>query len=300
MCNDRVQFSFDTNAVSGFSQPNDTTLLLTFSNSWQGKIKATTGSCDQFSDSINLVVSAPLNDFSIGPDIFYCPGDTQILTPSPPGFFKDYTWHNGSKGSAFTATAPGRYYLLATDFCDRAYSDSAELKPVALSFSAGTDTTICQSESIVLQATPGFTNYSWSPPYHISGLSDMTATVFPDVTTTYIVQAQHYEGCFVADTILVTVKNCPQHFYVPDAFTPNNDGKNEIFKPVISGVLNHYELNVYNRWGQLVFRTTNRDAGWNGLVNGNKGNNGVYTWICRYRFSNQPAQVRKGTVVLIR
>lgn len=297
-CKGRILFNFDTAAVDGYSQPDDTTLLLTFSKSWQGKIVARAASCSILQDSIQLIVSAPPLSFSVGNDITYCPGKTHTIE-APDGFM-EYEWQDGSTGSVFTAATPGVYYVTAMDFCNRMYSDTIVIKPAGFSLSAGADTTICESESIILNATPGFSNYVWSPSYHISNTEGMQVTVFPDATTSYTIQAEKFPGCILTDTVTVSTKFCPQKFFIANAFSPNGDGKNELFKPYITGVLVHYEFTIYNRWGQQVFRTNNRNEGWNGASNSKYQNTNVFVWVCKYQFINKPQQIQKGTVTLIR
>ncbi|HNJ94111.1 MAG TPA: gliding motility-associated C-terminal domain-containing protein, partial [Ferruginibacter sp.] len=87
----------------------------------------------------------------------------------------------------------------------------------------------------------------------------------------------------------------------PNAFTPNNDGLNDRYKPSVVGTLQSYELIIYNRYGQPVFRSKDPNDGWNGsFKNSSKPLAGTYVWFCRYRFNGgQPLQ-EKGTFMLIR
>jgi len=297
LCPGPIKFSFDTTAVVSYEQPDDTTLLLRFDKNWRGTIAASPAYCPTLRDSLVLTVSKPLEQFTIGEDTTYCPGHTYGLAALPG--LRSYEWQDGSNAPTFAATGPGRYWVTASDGCGRTYRDTLVIKPFTAFLNAGKDTTICRSEQIGLQATQGFRDYQWSPAYNLTVTSSNGAIVSPDVTTTYIVQAERFRGCSLSDTVLVTVKDCPQQFYVPSAFTPNADGKNDLFKPVISGAVLQYEFTVYNRWGEVVFRTTNRQAGWNGTTKGITQAGHVFVWLCRYQFYNQATQVRKGTFVLI-
>jgi gliding motility-associated-like protein len=89
-------------------------------------------------------------------------------------------------------------------------------------------------------------------------------------------------------------------FYLPNAFTPNKDSKNEIFKPEVSGVYD-YEFFVFDRWGELIFQTTNTDEGWDGTYKGEKCQQDVYVYKIRYFdiVENLPHQ-KAGTFSLIR
>jgi gliding motility-associated-like protein len=96
------------------------------------------------------------------------------------------------------------------------------------------------------------------------------------------------------------LKNCESTFFIPNSFTPNNDGLNDIFKPIITGELLNYDFSIYNRYGQLVFRTSDVHQGWNGIFNAQQQNSGTFTWLCHYQFKNDAERFAKGTVVLIR
>ena len=88
---------------------------------------------------------------------------------------------------------------------------------------------------------------------------------------------------------------------VPTAFTPNNDGLNDYFRPHNALKADNYDFRIYNRWGQLVFMSNNWQDKWDGRINGVEQTTGVYVWMLRYnkKDNNQPV-FRKGTVTLIR
>jgi gliding motility-associated-like protein len=89
--------------------------------------------------------------------------------------------------------------------------------------------------------------------------------------------------------------------YVPTAFSPNGDGVNDIFLPGFGEGISQYEMQVYNRWGQKVFTSTDRNKGWDGRFNGRMVP-GVYTWVIAYREAAAPGVVQrmKGTVLVVR
>lgn len=89
-------------------------------------------------------------------------------------------------------------------------------------------------------------------------------------------------------------------FFIPNAFTPNYDGKNDLFKPLIFGRLRSYQFTIYNRFGQVVFHTTDINQGWDGNIGGNIQNQGSYAWTCTFQLDDEKAVVKKGTVTLIR
>ncbi len=256
-----------------------------------------TNACNKnFSDSI--IIYQRIESFSLGTDTTICTG-TAILLQAPQGF-PVYRWQDNSNSNSYHADRAGIYYVSVEDACGNIIKDSITIIPLSLQLFAGNDTIICGGEKISLRASAGFMNYSWQPDYRISNGSGREVWVDPDISTAYIVSAEKQPGCFASDTVLVAVKDCPQHVHIPSAFTPNQDGKNDLFKPIVSGIPELYEFIVYNRWGQVVFKSNDPLRGWDGSLNGRPSDNAVFAWSCRYKFPNQTAVMKKGTVMLIR
>ena len=135
--------------------------------------------------------------------------------------------------------------------------------------SLGADTAICTGQSITLN--PGnFTSYLWQ-----DGSIQSTYTVTS--AGTYWVNVTNACG-FGTDTINVNANTCD--VYIPSAFTPNKDGKNDVFKAFNGEGLNSFLLLIYNRWGQKVFETNNPSQSWDGNFNGQPQAIGVYVWYC--------------------
>ena len=89
--------------------------------------------------------------------------------------------------------------------------------------------------------------------------------------------------------------------YFPAAFTPNDDGKNDLFGILTTFDLSDYDLSIYNRWGQKIYETKDYRKGWDGRINGQMQNAGTYIWICNFKKINmQVNTIMKGTVVLLR
>ena len=87
---------------------------------------------------------------------------------------------------------------------------------------------------------------------------------------------------------------------VPNAFSPDGNGVNDIFKPHIEGQVDDYYFVIFNRWGEIEFATHDPSAGWDGRHEGVQQTAGVYVWMCRVKFASQGAKVEKGTVMLVR
>lgn len=101
------------------------------------------------------------------------------------------------------------------------------------------------------------------------------------------------------DTTLTSPwKNCLVVF--PTAFTPNNDGQNDVFRPVIYDAIHDYRIQIYDRWGMLVFASQSPGSGWDGTFRGSPAGVQSYVYVCTYTDSRQEQHLRKGTVLLLR
>ena len=299
LCSGKVNFTFDTTQVVSYNQVNDTTILLTYNKNYTAKIYAQPSTCNKLIDSATITIIVPVPNIKLGNDTLYCPKSTYVLNAYNPKL-KNYKWQNGSTDSVFTATTAGTYFVTAFDNCNRIYTDTIQIISTNYSLEIFKDTSICLSESVVLTATSNFINYTWQPLTNLTIINNKTVEVSPTITTKYNVKAEKFAGCFLTDTVEVKVENCTQFIFFPSSFTPNGDGTNDIFKPFIGGVLNKFELKIYNRWGQLVFFSNNKFNGWDGNYKNLNQPIGTYIWNCNYKFINKPEMYKKGTITLIK
>lgn len=115
----------------------------------------------------------------------------------------------------------------------------------------------------------------------------------------YLVEVKTNSGCIAVDTqIVIVIKNIG--IYVPGAFTPDNNGVNDLLKPVLYGIkaLNYFR--IYNRWGKLMYQSNNAEPGWDGLFKGNRQEMNTYTWLLEAVGADGKKYIKSGTTVLIR
>jgi gliding motility-associated-like protein len=116
-------------------------------------------------------------------------------------------------------------------------------------------------------------------------------------TITQIVTAEN--GC--TDTAFYTVEiDNDLLIYVPNTFTPDNDEYNQQFKPVIASQITAYHLSIYNRWGEILFESFDKNVGWDGTYNGTIVQNGTYIWTAVVSTNGTNKIVKNGHVNLIR
>jgi gliding motility-associated-like protein len=208
------------------------------------------------------------------------PPYSYIWTPSAPNM------------DSIGSLAPGSYKVEIRDSNGCKSNEIFIINDIGnLKINLGRDTFICPGQQLVL--TPGnYVTYKWQdnstqPKYIVTTTGNYSVTVTND------------SGCLASDEILVTV-DCSD-IYFPTGFTPDGNGRNEGFGALGNlAVVSNYTLKVFNRWGEMVFATTDPSKKWSGRP----GNDGFGTmsfiWLAEYTLPNRGKQTRKGVVTLIR
>ncbi|HYJ64167.1 MAG TPA: gliding motility-associated C-terminal domain-containing protein [Parafilimonas sp.] len=205
--------------------------------------------------------------------------------------------------NSFRGLSIGNHFITVKDSsgCTSSANISIPLKDNSKLF-AGNDTNAVINYPLQLNAidinNSGFIHYTWSPP---TGLND-PAIANPVATlnnnTTYTVTASNAIGCKASDVIKIEAYIGPE-IYVPTAFTPNHDGLNDKLNPIPVGIKKFLFFEIYSRWGEMVFYTTNANKAWDGTIQGVKIIQGTYVWFAQgYDVAGKLVK-RKGTVTLI-
>lgn len=170
----------------------------------------------------------------------------------------------------------------------------------AINASAGRDTAVITGQSLQLRATGGL-RYAWLPPTGLSdaGIAAPVALHFqPHEGLRYKVLVYNEAQCVDSASITVKVFKTLPSVFVPNAFTPNGDGSNDLLKPVIAGMERIEYFRIFNRWGQQVFSAAN-GRGWDGKVAGKLQDPGIFVWMVKaIDYKGQP-YYKKGTIMLI-
>ena len=242
--------------------------------------------------TISTIQNLPMQ-VNLGNDISTCKENLPTLNAGTG--YTSYAWQNGSTTPTLTITQPGKYSVTAINACGQSFTDEILITflPPPSAF-LPLDTVVCTYGNTVLAPINSYKNYLWNT----GQVSRSIPVTSPGI---YWLQVKDNKGCTGSDTIVVRLKtDCMQGFYIPTAFTPNNDGKNDEFKPMIFGNINHYSFSVFNRWGKMIFTSTDPDRGWNGTILGIPQESGTYVWVCNYQLNNQVMKIEKGTVLLIK
>lgn len=169
------------------------------------------------------------------------------------------------------------------------------------SVEAGSDVEINIGDNTQLQATgtgQGLV-YNWSPATDLSCTDCDGPVANPTQTTMYYVSVTDNNGCSATDSVKVTVDiNCGEVF-IPDIFSPNGDGKNDVLK-VLNNCIEEMNWIIYNRWGEKVYESNNVLEGWDGSYKGKPAKSGVYVYYLNAKLINAEEVKTKGNVTLIR
>jgi gliding motility-associated-like protein len=301
--------SYSWSPSAGLSDSALPNPVLTASATQQYTVTASTGPCQATGSVIVTVLPAPV--VTVSPDTTVCYGKSASLSGGGGGTYSwtPSTYLNNPQIAAPTVENPTNtitYHLSVTGT-----NGCTSLSPASVTVTvsapavvfAGDDTTVAIGEPLQLQAidvnNTGFTNYSWSPADGLNNpaIADPVAVLQNDET--YTVTAYSDAGCEGSAVIRVKVYAGP-NIYVPNAFTPNGDGHNDILRAIPVGISQFRFFRIYNRYGQLVFSTVDAAKGWDGLIAGKQQGTATFVWQAEGVDYQGRLVERKGTVVLVR
>lgn len=159
--------------------------------------------------------------------------------------------------------------------------------------------TINQGESAVLSVIGNASNYFWYPVINLENqYADITAAM-PLQTTTYYVLGVDENGCIAKDSTIIYVTKIHE-LYVPNAFSPNGDGINELFQFYTKGVKRIISVSIYNRWGEEVFYSESDKPYWDGTFKGKMQESNVFVYVIIAETFDDTTIMKKGNVALLR
>lgn len=232
----------------------------------------------------------PLPQPDLGKDRGICIGDTMVLNP---GNFVSYLWQDGSTHNTYSTTATGHYWVKVLD--NFGCSATATLHilrvdPLPKDFLRN-DTSLCRGNTVRLYV-PGFTAYLWST-------GETSASIDVTKSGTYQLKGADKNGCRGVDSVKIFFYDC-KDVWIPNAFTPDKNGTNEIFRPIFPAPVTNFHIQIRNRPGKLVFESTNPLMGWDGRYLGTEQPIGVYVYVITFRDIDGRDVIKKGTVTIVR
>ncbi len=322
------QSSLDSIVWKDFNPPNTDTFYSINNTNVPTKFRAIakSGVCpaDTSKTAQVNIYNTPFPQAALAPaDVAICFGSKAILNANV-SIGTSYAWLNYNSlydpnsrtisstpytVSAQAAPASSTIYLLAirNADCPNLWIDTFHVivtPPIIVN--AGHDTAVAADQPLQLDALVSDSTvrtYAWLPSTGLnnSSIANPIATLGAGIDSIYYkVTATNSSGCSGVDYILVHVYKSKPDILVPNAFTPNGDGRNDIIKPIPIGIATLNYFRIYNRWGQMLFSTGEFNKGWDGNLNGTQQQSGTYVYMTEGIDYLGNTIFRKGTVVLIR
>ncbi|HUQ67067.1 MAG TPA: PKD domain-containing protein [Flavitalea sp.] len=251
----------------------------------------------------------PSADFQTGDICFGKPAVLKGVNLKPGVAINKWSWDMGN-GTSRISIEPlqeyvypdgGIYNVHLTAYSDKGCPTSAISKPLRVYKTdayAGNDTIFAIGQPIQLSGGGGEL-YKWTPATGLSADNISNPVVTLDRDQEFVITAYTDIGCATTDTVRFKVFKGPE-LYVPSAFSPNNDGVNDVFRFIAVGLKSVDLFQVYNRYGQLIYSSTEITKGWDGKLNGLDQPSSTYVWMIKGTDLGGGLHFKRGTVTLIR
>jgi gliding motility-associated-like protein len=248
--------------------------------------------CGEVYDEKKISFDTP--QLELGKDTTICRGEKIILSAQE-GFLK-YNWSTGDTTQSIAVSTEGVYIMETLDHCGL-QTDNIKVQVNTLPFGIielGNDTTTCMFGSdvpVILNANVPLPNYLWST-------GDTTWQITVNDRGLYRLSSNFRCGT-VSDSIFVN--ECPPKIFLPNAFSPGNDGKNDVFRAVVVNTQVDCMI-IYNRWGQKIFESNKPFPEWDGSINNEPAPIGLYEYLVYFSDAESgfEQKQKRGTVMLIR
>lgn len=281
--------------------------------STQYKVVVTSSKGCTNADSVSITVAQPIDvQLMTGADV--CKGASIQLNASGAN---SYQWISNINGLSNTGISnpiakpsdDAMYTVVGSDNYN-CFKDTASIVVAVHNLptvNAGPDVLITGGVPYQLNAiaSADVVSWLWLPGNDLSCTNCSAPVATPKMQTAYVVKVSNSWGCSASDTIVVKLQCAMSKVYIPSAFTPGNDGRNDLFYIKGSGVNLIKYLRIYNRWGQLIFERTNfgiddRNAAWDGSYKGQLVETGTYVYLTEMQCSSGELFTMKGTINVIR
>jgi gliding motility-associated-like protein len=245
---------------------------------------------------MKIVQASPTPSVDLGPDRLACEGSIFTLDSK---FADGYVeWSTGDTTQKLTLLAPGTFWVEAT-VAGCSTIDTIELfwqpNPIA---DAGPDLlSECIAEHLQAKASD-HASFTWNPTDGLADPNSLTSMADPEETTTYTLTVTDSVGCTSTDEVEV-ISDLQSGLEMPNAFTPNNDGVNDVIAPV-NGCIFEGRYQVINRYGRVVFESNDLDIPWDGTFKGQPQPSGTYVFYLTGKTESDEPVEMKGNITLLR
>ncbi len=229
--------------------------------------------CSATFDALVNVIQPPT--VHLGVDTALCEGQVLVLDAGNPG--STYAWSNGSTGRYLNVTTAGTYSVSVNNGCVRNDAITVLFNPSPVRMAVNEFHT-CLDDApryVVIDAGNSGSQHSWS-----TGAT--TQVILASAYGWYYVNVTNAYDCSARDSAQV-IEYCPATIFIPNTFTPNGDGLNDVFIPVGKSIAS-IRLMIFDRWGEALYETTDMEMGWDGTYRGEVVKNDMYVWRLTYKF----------------
>jgi gliding motility-associated-like protein len=236
----------------------------------------------------------PVIDFSLPEDTILCEGE-ELLLDVAQDFSVQYRWNTGDTTGEITVDSAGWYQVNLTNACGQ-MSDSIWVDYIPDPQASLRDTSLCEQDSNLLVSLPYNENYF----YRWSTGADSSAIAINDSGTYFVSYGSYCDS--ITESFSIEKRPCSCELFIPNAFTPNGDGLNDVFTIVSPCEELEFELLIFNRWGTLVYEQRSGTPSWDGYYNGEL-TPGVYVYKINYRGRSMAGPVEgkeSGSITLLR
>lgn len=300
---DGLKYTWSSTPSAYFDDPLTRNPITTPSATTMYRVLAEIGKCSTEDEFMVYTVPYPVVD--AGQDAIICYDDTTNVFAYTNG--SSFQWQprvdmlNSQTLSPSMHPLQTRTYTLYgydTLGCPKPGIDEVTItvRPEIIPF-AGNDTAVVRGQPLQLKGS-GSDFFAWSPESYLSRASVSDPVAILDANMSYVMKTYNADGCFALDTINVQVFKTLPDIFVPNAFVPM--GRNNELRPKAVGISNLDYFRVFNRWGQMVFHTSQINRGWDGRINGVLQNHGTYVWMISGTDYTGKKVIKKGTATLIR
>lgn len=159
-------------------------------------------------------------------------------------------------------------------------------------------------ESILLEPQPNFsaTDYQWSPPTYLDCTDCLATKATPTQSIRYELVTTNTNGCQIKDDVFVRVLLPNNEVFIPNSFSPNNDGYNDFFTIYGSLIKKIKRFEIYSRWGELLYKENNvtQTKGWDGRYKNKEMDTDVYIYLIEIEFTDGTTQLKSGDLTIWR
>ena len=286
------------NISNPFANPaNTTTYTLTVSSIGGGCVNT---------DEVVVKKSSVDSSLAIDGKLLFCEGfgDSCVLKVTPSAsiqWYKNNSAIPGANQPSYKVLKSGTYHALITNN-DGCKLSTTPKEVVIEKAKAGVTYPLQYAVTglpLQLNARPFGNSAIWSPAINLDDPNSFTPIFTSTTDQVYTIEIKTISGCITIDRQFVKIIPSIEIF-VPTAFTPNNDGLNDLLKPALRGIKELRYFRIFNRWGQLLYESRSEEPGWNGVFNGVQQASQVFVWLAEGVGVDGNTYFRKGTTMLLR